>query len=168
MFFLLPLTVQASGSEVLIGFNQSWLQSQDDLSQQSPGFSSTSSGTLLGWQHTQSISNLGSYRFRLDWQSVQNKALITIKPIGYVHSITSDTRLSSFLGAAVMNDGIPALGWVLGGAIETQFSQTLAGAVEFHYSDKLARDLLLSTDNSSRPDLFHDIIGINMLLHIKF
>lgn len=157
-----------SQANLILGINYSQVSSQDDLSFAMPDFESIGVGALVGISLSNAIDNNTSLGIRVDLQQIDNKTLYVIRPLNYRYWLRSNVSISTYLGAANWDLDIATMGYVLGAGLQYRISNKVSFAGEFQYGDKLSRDLLLPSDTGDRPDIFYDLIGINVMVEYSF
>lgn len=117
-------------------------------------------------------SNDGSrwiYGVKLEVQDVVGSNLLAVRAIDVGYTITTNMVVNGFLGAARFDLATPAYGYRVGLGGHYWLSDRWAVAAEATYGDSLARDKLLpGEDPANSPDVFFDIVQLNMYVKFKF
>lgn len=151
-----------------LGQQWHWLSTQDDLSEPMPDFEQNGNGAVLAISLNNPLSVQSEIGLRLDWQQADHQALLIIRPLNYRYFFHPDFAMTASLGAAAWQLDIAAMGYVLTTGGHYTISPNFAFALELQYGDKLARDTLLANDDRSRPDVFYDLVGVNILIEYAF
>jgi len=109
------------------------------------------------------------YGVKLEVQDVVGSNLLAVRAIDVGYKVSTKLVVNGFLGAARYDLATPAYGYRVGFGGHYWFSDRWAVTAEAAYGDALARDKLLpGEDPGNSPDIFFDIVQLNLYLKFKF
>ena len=109
------------------------------------------------------------YGVKIELQDVAGSNLLSVRAIDLGYKLTPNFVLNGFLGAARYDLATPAYGYRFGFGGQFWFSNRWALAAEAAYGDSIARDKLLpGEDSGMSPDIFFDIVQLNLYIKYKF
>jgi hypothetical protein len=110
------------------------------------------------------------YGVKVEVADVVNNNLFSLRAFDFGYRILPRFALGGFLGAARYDLTTPATGWRVGLSASYWWSDHWALAADAAYASRLARDKLLPEENpgEGRPDIFVDIVQLNLYLKYKF
>ena len=127
-------------------------------------------GIHLGIGARRSVSEKADIGFRLELDSIDSNALLTVRAFDYRRHLSERLAINTFLGAARLDLATPAYGWYLGFGVQWKaLTPEWDLNLDVRFGDKVARDNLLPTDpQGGSPDNFHDVTGVTLYLSRGF
>ncbi len=110
------------------------------------------------------------YGVKLGLDDVGGNLLISVRALDVGYKLTPRLTVNGFIGAAQWNIATSATGYHLGLETSYRFGNRWALGGNISFSDSVARDKLLPEENpgTGSPDIFYDILQVNLFLKYIF
>ena len=161
------LTREAT-AEGFVDFGANTTHIEADISGLPDKVESDASGWHVGIGFRRELTQ-GSIGALLELDDLDGDSLLSVRALDYRRHLSERFALTAFAGAARLDLETPAYGYYLGGGVQLKdLWPRWSLGIDLRIGDTLARDLLPTEPQGSRPDNFYDLSGVAVYLSRTF